>query len=79
MSTNTVVLDRVWLRSVNQPPSSLPQLLASLFPPPKRSLKPVPKQRTMELIQVKSCDLLVQIVGAKHIPLRTISDVGLAF
>ena len=41
-----------------------------LFPPAKRSLKPVAKHRKAEIKQVSNCDLLIQIVGGKNVPVR---------
>ena len=54
------------------PGSELPEFLAR-----KRELHPRPKVRTAMSMQVDRCDLLVQIVGAKNIPLRSeFDDVG---
>ena len=42
----------------------------TLIPARKRELKPVPKVRVPQAVQVSHCDVLVQVVGAKNIPLR---------
>ncbi len=42
----------------------------TLIPARKRDLKPVPKVRVPQAVQVSQCDVLVQVVGAKNIPLR---------
>lgn len=41
-----------------------------LIPPRKRALKPIPRIRTPMAQQVQSCNLLIQVVGARNIPLR---------
>jgi hypothetical protein len=47
-----------------------------LIPKRKRNLRPDVKIRIPQALQVQSCDLLVQVIGAKSIPVRvdTISD-----
>ena len=41
-----------------------------LLPPRKRALRPKAKLRTALSMEVTRCDLLVQVVGAKNVPLR---------
>jgi hypothetical protein len=41
-----------------------------LLPPPRRALQPKVKARTPMAIQVSRCDVLVQVVGARNVPLR---------
>lgn len=47
----------------------LPLLLSALFAR-RRELKPKKKDRSPEVAVINACDLLVQVVGAKNIPLR---------
>lgn len=42
----------------------------ALIPPRKRELRPAPKARLPIAMQVNNCNLLVQLVGAKNVPLR---------
>jgi hypothetical protein len=44
----------------------------------KRELKPKVKPRAPLTTQISSCELLVQVVGAKNIPLRSEADFQLA-
>ncbi|CAM9309130.1 unnamed protein product [Chrysoparadoxa australica] len=50
--------------------------LGDLLPPKKRALRPRPKARTATAIQVDSCRLLIQIIGARNIPVRAAEDLG---
>lgn len=40
----------------------------------RRDLKPRVKERLPEALQVEECELLVQVVGAKNVPLRSVFD-----
>eukprot|EP01038_Epipyxis_sp_PR26KG_P007416 gene7416-10108_t len=42
----------------------------------KRSLKPKPKPRQVENMSINSCSLLIQVMGAKNIPLREEFDLS---
>ena len=44
--------------------------LEKIIPDRIRALKPTPKVRTPQATQVNSCNLLVQVVGCKNVPLR---------
>jgi hypothetical protein len=44
--------------------------LNKLFPEPKRGLRPITKDRQPTTMQVQKCYLLVQVVGARNVPLR---------
>ena len=44
--------------------------LEKIIPDRLRALKPVPKVRTPQATQVNSCNLLIQVVGCKNVPLR---------
>ena len=44
--------------------------LEKMIPERVRSLKPTPKVRTPQSLQVGNCNLLVQVVGCKNVPLR---------
>jgi hypothetical protein len=48
--------------------------LADLIPAMKRSLKPDAQPRTAMTMHVDRCNLLVQVVGARNIPLRAMVD-----
>jgi coiled-coil and C2 domain-containing protein 2A len=50
--------------------------LGWLIPDRRRVLKPLSSQRTPQVIQVRKCDLLVQVVSAKNIPMKITSDTG---
>ena len=52
----------------------------ALIPKRKRNLRPDVKARVPQALQVQSCDLLVQVIGAKSIPTRidTLEDVNVA-
>jgi len=52
--------------------------LEKVIPDRVRSLKPTPKTRTPQAIQVGSASLLVQVVGCKNVPLRMLPDTGSA-
>jgi hypothetical protein len=45
--------------------------LSDLLPDKKRSLKPTSQPRTAMTMHVEKCNLLVQVVGARNIPLRS--------
>lgn len=45
-----------------------------LLPPRKRALRPKAKVRTAQSMEVSKCDLLIQIVGARNVPLRAEID-----
>ena len=45
---------------------------AEFLPQRKRALKPKPVERVPQAILTKKCDVLVQIVGAKNIPVRAL-------
>jgi len=51
-----------------------------LIPKRKRNLRPDVKARVPQALQVQSCDLLVQVIGAKCIPTRldTLEDINAA-
>eukprot|EP01041_Mallomonas_annulata_P001440 gene1440-2773_t len=70
--TSTVVDDRVLAQYESIDLGKF--LVQFLVPPPKRALKPAPRERTAELVDVRRCDVLVQVVSAKHVPLRTAED-----
>ena len=44
------------------------------LPPRKRALRPKANVRTAQTMDVSKCDLLIQIVGAKNVPLRVEID-----
>ena len=46
----------------------------ALLPPRKRALRPKAKVRTAQSMEVSKCDLLIQIVGARNVPLRAEID-----
>jgi hypothetical protein len=46
-------------------------LLQGMFGARKRALKPHPQQRTANSVQIDSCRLLVQVIKARNVPLRT--------
>ncbi len=52
--------------------------LAWLIPERTRRLKPSGKSRTPKVIQVRKCDLLVQVVSAKNIPVKVDKDGSIA-
>ncbi|CAM9781135.1 unnamed protein product, partial [Laminaria digitata] len=43
----------------------------SIFPEPKRALRPQPKERAAATVQLDECRLLLQIVSARNVPVRT--------
>lgn len=62
--TSSVVIEHNYLTLIQ--PEALPLLLER-----RRALHPKPKARIPVAVQLDRCDLLVQVVAAKNIPLRT--------
>ncbi|CAM9238774.1 unnamed protein product, partial [Ectocarpus sp. 12 AP-2014] len=73
-------LKRVTYSSVVQE-GAVPQLGinfegGSFFPKPKRALRPEPKERAAATIQLDECRLLLQIVSARNVPVRSEEGAG---
>lgn len=65
LQTSSVVLEKNFFPELKFLP-----LLFSLLCERKRELKPKKKMRQPEIQKIESCDVLVQVIGAKNIPLR---------
>ncbi|CAM9501087.1 unnamed protein product [Ectocarpus fasciculatus] len=73
-------LKRVTYSSVVQE-EAVPQLGisfegGSFFPKPKRALRPEPKERAAATVQLDECRLLLQIVSARNVPVRSEEGAG---
>jgi coiled-coil and C2 domain-containing protein 2A len=68
LNTGSVVATTEYFQLVE----SLPW--TALIPPRKRELRPAPKARLPIAMQVNNCNLLVQLVGARNVPLRKQDD-----
>jgi hypothetical protein len=69
ITTSSVVAERDYL--------SFPAALDNndgFLPPRKRALKPKPRPRIPMAQQVQACNILIQVVGARNIPLRVDVD-----
>lgn len=73
LTTQSVVLDRVHNQAEKMFAVGLLEVFSLIIPAPRRPLKPAPKERSPHMTP-SSCDLLVQVVGAKHIPQRIVSE-----
>lgn len=51
-------------------------LMAMILPAPKRSLRPQAKPRQASTAQFEQCKLLIQLVGARNIPVRSQLEAG---
>lgn len=47
-----------------------PMSIADLIPEPRRGLRPLAKPRQPSTSAIKACNILVQVVGARNVPLR---------
>jgi hypothetical protein len=65
LKTSSVVLEINFIPNLQ----FIPMLLSHLFET-RRELKPKRKERAPEIAIINACDLLVQVIGAKNIPLR---------
>ena len=65
VTTSSVVVERDFFAAESE---------FSWIPERKRALKPVPMARVPVSMQVQGCEILVQIVGARNIPLREERD-----
>jgi hypothetical protein len=69
LKTSSVVLEINFIPNLQ----FIPMLLSHLFET-RRELKPKQKERAPEIAIINACDLLVQVIGAKNIPLRIESN-----
>ena len=64
--TSSAVAEKVYFERPDQPD------LSDLIPEKRRSLKPTTKPRSAMSMHVDKCNVLVQVVGARNIPLRSL-------
>lgn len=50
--------------------------IENIIPKRKRDLKPVARSRAPLSVQINNCDVLIQVVGARNVPLRNELDDG---